>query len=107
LYFFGRIEAFQWVMAEKNKKFRLRLNSRDGLWALVANRSVPPTGAGGMTELLIAEHYSNGFYLIQEKPTLTMLTVGRGNAELGRTCGGSEGVMAGLVPANHVVRRND
>jgi hypothetical protein len=33
-------------MAEKNKKFRLRLNSRDGLWALVANRSLAPSRAG-------------------------------------------------------------
>jgi hypothetical protein len=31
---FGRIGAFQWVTAEKNKKFLLRLHSRHGLWAI-------------------------------------------------------------------------
>jgi hypothetical protein len=34
---FVRIRPFQWVRAEKNKKFLLQLNSRRGLWAMVAN----------------------------------------------------------------------
>jgi len=37
LHFLGFLwpnRAFQWVTAEKNKKFLLRLHSRRGLWAI-------------------------------------------------------------------------
>jgi hypothetical protein len=59
---------------------------------LCANRHKPPTrdesrGCGGssLAELLIAEHDSIDFCLIQERTeALTILAVGRGNAELGK-----------------------
>src|SRR6202453_2866902 len=73
LHSLGRIGTFQWVTANPNKKFLLRLNSRGGLWAPVANRALPPTrgrARSSLPELLIAAHYSNCFCLIQEKPRL-------------------------------------
>ena len=68
-YFLCRNEPFQEVTAEKSKKFRLRLNSRGGLCALVA-RSSPRAdwrrrGGSSLAEFLIAEHDSMDFCLIQ------------------------------------------
>jgi hypothetical protein len=67
---FRRIGAFQWVTANPNKKFLLRLHSRRGLWAIAANRSLaPPASAprSPLPELIIAEDYSQDFCLMQEK----------------------------------------
>jgi hypothetical protein len=90
---FGRIGAFQWVTAEKNKKFLLRLHSRRGLWAIAetphARRlaRVPPIVVG---ELLIDGHYSNDFCLIQEKSTSSRMTLVPANpsASPGRAANG-------------------
>jgi hypothetical protein len=43
---FGRIVSFQGVTANPNEKFLFRLHTPQGLWAIVANRSLAPTRAG-------------------------------------------------------------
>jgi hypothetical protein len=44
-HFLFRIETFQWVMGEKNKKICLGLNSRDGLSRGVFPSFPPPRSA--------------------------------------------------------------
>ena len=66
-----RIEAFQRVTEEKNKKILFRLSSRRGLWTKRVKPLLSPHLHAARrpfsADVLTAEHPSAKFYLVQEK----------------------------------------
>ena len=61
----------------------------------------------GKPDLFMAASLPKFLIFCKKLPALIALAVGCGDPGIGKTCEAKRGVMAGLVPAIHVVRRNE